>query len=44
MKDKNHYSAPNLEEICEVPASILCESGNTYTSPIYGGQEDDLIF
>lgn len=44
MLKKEMYLAPNLEEVCEVPASILCESGNDFTSPVYGGQDDDFIF
>lgn len=44
MLIKEHYYAPDLQEVCDVPASILCESGNDFTSPFFGGQDDDFIF
>ena len=44
MLTKKHYSAPSLEEICDIPVSVLCESDITYTSPVYGGQDEDSIF
>lgn len=45
MFNKNHYHAPDLEEVCDIPAAVLCESqGNEFTSPTYGGQDDDFIF
>lgn len=45
MLIKEHYLAPDLEEICDVPASIICQSqGDEFTSPVFGGQDDDFIF
>ena len=40
---KNYYVAPALEEVCDVPAAVLCESPD-FTSPSYDGQEDEFIF
>ena len=45
MRSKRFYAAPNLEEVCDALTEVLCAStDDQYTSPTFGGQEDDFIF